>query len=203
MQPSPGVTMSEKPTRRRATEKRYTLDISQAITTTQPEILPAVANALWLPLKRNAWVRPLKPAPGMPPLPAPGIRTTTPPTRGPFPRWIVIRKAVALYAYATRSESRLNAELRVILLRTVHDDILQAADTTSRRELRIAIRESAVERPFLREPDRPAGWRRNHRDNLLTERATDLLLALARAADVQLIRPEVEAALLTDEDVPS
>lgn len=204
-----GVGVTEKPKRKRVetAERKTTLELAPAVRQYRTDVTPAVANAIWSRLKleqagHDVWVRPLKPAAGVPPLPTPNIRTTAGSVPHATPRWVVVKKAVALYAYATRSESRLNAELRVILLRTAYQDALSNTDATTRREYVTALKLAAIERPFLRDTTQSTGWRRNWRDEQLTERAADLLLRIALRADVEVLTPAVEKALLADADAP-
>ena len=205
-----GVGVTDKPKRKRVIQdpdRKTTLELAPAVRQYRPDVTPAVANVIWSRLKleqagHDVWVRPLKPAPGSIPIPGSGIRTTASSVPHATPRWVVVKKAVALYAYATRSESRLNAELRVILLQTAYQDALGNTDATGRREFILALKLAAIERPFLRDTTQATGWRRNWRDEHLTERAADLLLRIALRADVEVITPSVEKALLTDSDAP-
>src|SRR5690606_14315798 len=102
-----------------------------------------------------------------------------------------------LYAFASRTKSRLGKALRVVLRRPDHDAVLEDAEVIARREYRLALEEAVCERPFYRDPHQESGWRRNYKDPALTERAAGVLLQLAGVALVEFVAADVEDALLS------
>lgn len=173
------------------------LNLSVAIETSTAAARPAIANALWPRLRAQAWVRAMRPAPSTPVGNGPSIRTTTPPVPGPEPRWEPVDELECLYAFATKQQARLKFGVRVILYRVDHDQVLKDLDHPHRSEYRRAIRDSWAERPFYRAPELPSGWRRNYKDELITERVAAVLQLLAGVAHVQWLDPAVERSLLS------
>lgn len=165
--------------------------IASVVVAARPDVRPAIANALWPRLQaaergEGVWVR--RSAPIAAWLDGAGrpIVSTTPPA--PLPKHGARHEVVEEYllAYATRAESRVGLELRVKLHREAHDAVLGLLGLSEKWQYHRALRASVCTRPFLREADRPTGWRRNHRDPLITETVAAVLEQLAVAAIVEV-----------------
>ncbi len=164
--------------------------------TIAPHLLrPAVANALWRGLQAKAW-RADYASNSDRPLPPAEIKTTTPAPESPEPRWESVNGR--LYAYARRSDSRINVAFTATLLREDHDGLLKLLQWEARRAYTDALELAQCERPFYRDPKSPTGWYRNHKDGAVSDTAARVLLLLAGLAIVDVITPEIEAALIGD-----
>lgn len=157
------------------------------------KLRPAVANALWRPLQTQAWLADAASNTSVP-LPPVEIRTTTPPPERPEPRWEPVNER--LFVFAKRADTRLGFGFTATLMREDHDNLLRSLSWAYRRPYDEAIHLSTCERPFLREPNTPTGWRRNHKEPMLTDPAARVLILLAALAIVDVMPPDVEAALL-------
>jgi len=175
------------------------LSLVDALVSVRADVRPAIANALWPRLKAGpeAWHRPrirIASSSG-----GGGIVTTTPPVPAPDARyrWETVSSEVVLYAFAGRVESRIGRGFTAKLFRTDYDALLRMLDPVVVREYRRAINEAVCERPFYRDPERPSGWKRNYKEQLLTERVAGVLEQLASLALVDFLTAEVEDALLS------
>lgn len=161
-----------------------------------PQLLrPAVANALWRGLKEQAWLSDY--ASNSPrPLPPEQIRTTTPAPESPEARWEPVNGR--LYAFARRSASKIGVAFTVTLLRDDHDGLVEMLDWKYRRAYKDALEQATCQRPFYRDEKSATGWYRNWNDPALSELAAKVLMILAGLAVVELIPPDIEAALIGD-----
>lgn len=177
-----------------ATEETPPKKREDPVTIDPHKLRPAVANALWRGLQAKAWLSDYA-SNSVRPLPPGQIKTTTPPpeTSEP-PRWEPVNQR--LFAFASRSSSRLNFAFTATLLKEDHDWLLDGLRFEYRRSYTEAIELATCERPFLRDAERPTGWKVNYREDMLTPHAVRVLILLASLAIVDTISPEVEAALI-------
>lgn len=163
--------------------------IASVVVAARPDVRPAIANALWGPLKRiqhglEGWRRNTVPVWAWQDGSGRPMVSTTPPVEHPAgPRYEVVEEF--LLACASRSETRAGVALAVKLHREAHDAVLTPLAPSERFQWRRALEASACQRPFLRDGSVPRGWRRNHRDPLVTEVVAAVLEQLAVAAVVE------------------
>lgn len=163
--------------------------IASVVVAARPDVRPAIANALWGPLKRihhglEGWRRNTVPVWAWQDGSGRPMVSTTPPVEHPAgPRYEVAEEF--LLAFASRSETRAGVALAVKLHREAHDAVLTPLAPSERFQWRRALEASACERPFIRAPDRQTGWRRNYKDPLITDAVAAILEQLAVAAVVE------------------
>lgn len=161
--------------------------IAAALVTARPDVRPAVANTLFQVLRRiehglDDWRRNTIPVYAWQDGSGRPMISTTPPVKPPAgPRWHIAEEFIL--AVVPRSETRLGRDLGVKLHREAHDAVLRPLGPAERWHYVRALRHATCERPFVRAPDR-GGWRRNFRDELITETVASVLEQLAVAANV-------------------
>lgn len=156
---------------------------------------PAVGNALWRPLRLEAWLTDY--ASNSPrPLPPGQLRSTTPAPKSPEARWEPVNGR--LLGHASRADSRINAGFTAELRREDHDALLKLIQWGPKRQWEEALNLSTCERPFYRDEDQPTGWRRNYKDETITEDVAKVLLLLAGLCIVTFAASDeaVDAALI-------
>lgn len=179
--------------------------------TREATLLRATANALWWYLQRDAWVDILETR-AISPTGNPRGHTSRPAGHMPGPTLdgealtptVEIISRTPLIRATLYSQDWPGATAwRIILTRPDADQALSLLPAAAIAEYELALEHATCRRPFVVATDEHGGksLTRNRNDFAITHLTAEALQAVARAATLNLIPPEVEDALLTDTDI--
>lgn len=124
---------------------------------------------------------------------------------GPLPKTVSVVDDGRILAELKPDKWPGNAHLAVRLWQSKYEALYKRLPLTTYRELLDAYFHDHHRRPFVQATNRhgtPVLRRQNHPDTRITQAVAAFLEAVAAAADIEIVTPELEAALLTDDDVP-
>ena len=124
---------------------------------------------------------------------------------GPLPKTVSVVDDGRILAELKPDKWPGNAHLAVRLWESAYNRLHARLTHAAQVELANAYWHDHHRRPFVQATNRhgtPVLRRQNHPDTRITQAVAAFLETVAAAADIEIVTPELEAALLTDDDVP-
>lgn len=176
---------------------------------TDPQLLRAVSNALWRPLRtaiiNEAWPQGTEYTVNDPTgNPTTGLHSTASNPPGPIPRVEPINDQGRIHARLPAETWPGNNELAIRLDEGPTTAVLETLNHRTRREFTLAMHYSTAKQPFVLERNRHGNLtlRRNvDPAGLITLAVAATLEGIAALAHTEVITPELEAALIGEDDI--